>query len=327
MTGAAQGLPHSAGIRIGTPAYRRVNLALFCAGFVTFVTLYDVQPLLPLFAREFNVVPAVASLPLSIATAALALGMLLAGTVSDSFGRRQLMTLALVLTSLLALATYFSHSFQSLLALRLVQGLVLAGVPSVAMAYLGEEMDAHSISSAMGLYISGNAVGGMTGRIGSAILCDHLPWQTAIAVIGIISLGLSLLFLRSLPPRPISTIVPSNSVICSARSTGSCAIRGCSACTGWPSCAWGLCLALQLHRFPAARCPLQPEPVQRQPDLSGLSAGVVQLRHRGQSDQPLRAPLHDQGYLTRHAGRNAGHPGIVPAADRVRRGYLYLRLL
>ncbi|BCS52564.1 MFS transporter [Geobacter sp. SVR] len=200
MTGAAQGLPHSAGIRIGTPAYRRVNLALFCAGFVTFVTLYDVQPLLPLFAREFNVVPAVASLPLSIATAALALGMLLAGTVSDSFGRRQLMTLALVLTSLLALATYFSHSFQSLLALRLVQGLVLAGVPSVAMAYLGEEMDAHSISSAMGLYISGNAVGGMTGRIGSAILCDHLPWQTAIAVIGIISLGLSLLFLRSLPP-------------------------------------------------------------------------------------------------------------------------------
>lgn len=195
-----EGMPLKQGVRYGTPAYRRINLALFCAGFVTFVTLYDVQPLLPLFAREFGVVPAAASLPLSIATAALAFGMLLAGTVSESIGRRPLMATALVLTSFLALATWFSHSFSSLLALRLVQGLVLAGVPSVAMAYLGEEMDAGSMGSAMGLYISGNAMGGMTGRIGSALLCDYLPWQTAIAVIGLTSLGLSLVFLRSLPP-------------------------------------------------------------------------------------------------------------------------------
>ena len=192
--------PLNEGVQLGTPAYRRINLALFCAGFVTFVTLYDVQPLLPLFAREFNVVPAVASLPLSISTAALAFGMLLAGTVSESIGRRPLMAAALMLTSLLALLTLFSHSFPSLLLLRLVQGLVLAGIPSVAMAYLGEEMDARSIGSALGLYISGNAMGGMTGRIGSAFLCDYFPWQTSIALIGIISLGLSLVFLRCLPP-------------------------------------------------------------------------------------------------------------------------------
>jgi len=190
----------AAGVKLGTPAYRRINLALFCAGFVTFVTLYDVQPLLPLFAREFGVVPAVASLPLSIATVALALGMLLAGTVSESVGRRPLMGAALVLTSLLAMATWFSHSFASLLLVRLAQGLVLAGIPSVAMAYLGEEMDAHAIAGAMGLYISGNAIGGMTGRIGSALLCDHLPWHTAIALIGMLSLGASLVFLRCLPP-------------------------------------------------------------------------------------------------------------------------------
>lgn len=197
---AEHGLPVTEGVRLGTPAYHRINLALFCAGFVTFITLYDVQPLLPLFAAEFGVLPAVASLPLSISTAALAFGMLLAGTVSESVGRRQLMAGALVLTSLLALATWFSHSFSSLLALRLAQGLALAGVPSVAMAYLGEEMDSHAIGSAMGLYISGNALGGMSGRIGSALLCDHFPWQTSIALIGIVSLGLSLVFLRSLPP-------------------------------------------------------------------------------------------------------------------------------
>jgi MFS transporter, YNFM family, putative membrane transport protein len=200
MNDVMLGLPPSEGIQIGTPVYRRINLALFCAGFVTFVTLYDVQPLLPLFAREFGVAPAVASLPLSISTAALAFGMLLAGTVSESVGRRPLMAAALLLTSLLALATWFSTTFSSLLMLRLVQGVVLAGVPSVAMAYLGEEMDARSIGSAMGLYISGNAMGGMSGRIGSAILCDHLPWHGAIALIGAGGLVLTLVFIRSLPP-------------------------------------------------------------------------------------------------------------------------------
>jgi len=187
-------------VRVGTSEFRRINVALFCAGFVTFITLYDVQPLLPLFALEFNVSPAVASLPLSVSTIALALGMLLAGTVSETLGRRQGMTVALFLTSLLAVATLFSHSFHSLLVLRLFQGLVLAGVPSVAMAYLGEEMDAQSIGHAMGLYISGNALGGMAGRIGSALLCEYVPWHTAIALIGAFSLLLSLIFLKSLPP-------------------------------------------------------------------------------------------------------------------------------
>lgn len=186
-------------VRTGTPAFRLINLSLFCAGFVTFITLYDVQPLLPLFAAEFRVSPAVSSLPLSFSTAALALGMLIAGTLSETVGRRRIMTVALFLTSFLALGTFFSHSFQSLLLLRLAQGIALAGVPSVAMAYLGEEMDANSIGHAMGLYISGNALGGMSGRIGSALLCDFMPWQTAIAVIGAISLLLSLIFYRCLP--------------------------------------------------------------------------------------------------------------------------------
>lgn len=52
-------------IKSGSRTYRRTNLAFFAAGFVTFVTLYDMQPLLPEFAREFGVSPALSSLPLS----------------------------------------------------------------------------------------------------------------------------------------------------------------------------------------------------------------------------------------------------------------------
>jgi YNFM family putative membrane transporter len=52
----------------------------------------------------------------------------------------------------------------------------------------------------MGLYISGNAVGGMTGRVVSAIMSDYMPWRTAIGLIGCLSLLLALLVTRILPP-------------------------------------------------------------------------------------------------------------------------------
>lgn len=191
--------PREQRIVTGSPRYRMVNLSLFCAGFITFVTLYDVQPLLPLFSREFNVSPATGSLPLSISTLTLAVTMLLMGTISESIGRKPVMTAALISTSVFTLFTAFSDSFASLVTLRFLQGIVLAGVPSVAMAYLAEEMDTSAIASAMGLYISGNSVGGMSGRVISAIMSDHMPWRISLGVIGGFSLLLALYFARSLP--------------------------------------------------------------------------------------------------------------------------------
>ncbi len=187
-------------IERGTSAYRRANLALFIAGFVTFSTLYTVQPLLPLFVAEFQVVPATASLALSVSTFALAWTLPASGTLSDALGRRVLMGIALVVTSLLSLATAASSTMPELLAVRLVQGVMLAGVPAVAMAYLNDEMSSRAIGAAMGLYIAGNACGGMTGRILTSVLADHLPWRGAIAVIGVIALLLSVLFWVVIPP-------------------------------------------------------------------------------------------------------------------------------
>ncbi len=198
-------------VRSGTRSYRRINLAFFAAGFVTFVTLYDLQPLLPAFGREYAVAPALASLPLSVATGALAVTMLFAGTLSETCGRKPVMVLALVASSLLALLTAASQGFFALLALRLLQGVVLAGLPAVAMAYLAEELEPGSIAPAMGLYISGNAIGGMSGRIFTAALAEATSWRLALAVIGLVCLLLSGYFLHSLPParqvprRPFST--------------------------------------------------------------------------------------------------------------------------
>lgn len=187
-------------IERGTGEYRRANLALFVAGFVTFSTLYTVQPLLPIFVAEFGISPAASSLTLSVATFALAWMLPVSGSFSDAYGRRSLMGTALLLTSLLALASALSRTMPELLAVRLLQGVILAGVPAVAMAYLNDEMSPKAIGAAMGLYIAGNACGGMTGRILTSVLADFLPWRGAVAAIGLLALLLSLVFWRMLPP-------------------------------------------------------------------------------------------------------------------------------
>ncbi|MGC7986164.1 MFS transporter, partial [Salmonella enterica] len=70
---------------------RNIVLALFCSGFATFSLLYCVQPLLPAFAQEFGIGAASASLALSLSTGFLAVSILLAGMVSERYGRKELM--------------------------------------------------------------------------------------------------------------------------------------------------------------------------------------------------------------------------------------------
>jgi len=111
-----------------------------------------------------------------------------------------MMGFAVLLASFFALASAASASLPTLLGVRLVLGIVLAGVPAVAMAYLNEEIEPRALGSAMGLYIAGNACGGMTGRILTAWLTELMSWRSAVAGIGLVSLVLGVLFLCLLPP-------------------------------------------------------------------------------------------------------------------------------
>ncbi len=186
-------------IRGGTPAFRRTNLAMFAAGFVTFAQLYCVQPLMPEFARTFLVSPAASSLAISFTTGALAFTLIIAGTLSERYGRKRVMGLSIVGSSVLTLGASFSQSFEQLLALRLVIGVALSGVPSVAMAYLGEEIAARSVGLAIGLFIGGSAFGGMAGRLICALFSDLGSWRLGLGVIGAAGLVSAAIFWRALP--------------------------------------------------------------------------------------------------------------------------------
>ncbi|MFJ8066666.1 MFS transporter [Psychrobacillus sp. NPDC096426] len=213
-------------IQKGTRDFRKTNLALFAAGLITFANLYSTQAVLPEFSKEFHISPAVASLSLSLATFALAISLVIFGSLSESWGRKRLMTLSIVSASVLTLAIAFSPSFELLLALRVIQGIVFAGLPAIAMAYLGEEVEARSLGVAMGLYISGNSVGGLAGRIIMGTMTDLFNWQVGMIFLGVLSIVISICFVVALPnskhfePRKLQFKALASSLIAHLRDPG-----------------------------------------------------------------------------------------------------------
>lgn len=184
----------------GTPAYHRLTWAMLFAGFATFSTLYAVQPLLPLLAAHYGLSAEASSLAVSLATGPLAVGILVAGALSDRWGRRPLMVAAMMAAAVLTLAAAVMPGWYGLLALRFLAGLALAGVPAVAMAYVAEEVDAASIGSAMGLYIAGSALGGMGGRLVASMVAAVADWRWALAAVGLAGLAMAEAFRRLAPP-------------------------------------------------------------------------------------------------------------------------------
>jgi YNFM family putative membrane transporter len=178
-----------------------MSFALFLAGVATFALLYSTQALLPLVSTDFGVSASEASWTVSAATGALALFVLPMSALSERFGRRTLMTASLAVAVTVGLLVPFAPSIGALVALRAVQGAALAGLPASATAYLAEEVRPKALITAIGLFVAGNSVGGMSGRVITGWVAQEWGWRVAVATIGIIAVACAVAF-RMLLPAP-----------------------------------------------------------------------------------------------------------------------------
>ncbi|MFR9676182.1 MFS transporter [Streptomyces sp. TR06-5] len=213
--GVGASSPHAADpdadkYRPGDAGYRRLSLALFAAGLVAFGLLYSTQALLPALSDDLGAGAGATSWTVSGATAGLALAVLPLSALSERFGRRRTMTLSLTAAVALALLMPLAPSLGTLIALRVAQGVALAGVPASAMAFLSEEVRARALVGAVGVFIAGNSIGGMSGRILTGWITQLWGWREALAVLGATSLLATVAYAvlapraRHFTPSPVS---------------------------------------------------------------------------------------------------------------------------
>ncbi|WP_030746973.1 MFS transporter [Streptomyces sp. NRRL F-5135] len=203
----------------GRPGYRRMSFALFAAGVATFALLYSTQALLPAISAGLGVSAGQASWTVSAATGALALCVLPLSALSERFGRRSMMTASLAVAVAVGLLVPFAPNIETLIALRAVQGAALAGLPASAMAFLAEEVRPKALVTAVGLFVAGNSVGGMSGRIVTGWAAQLWGWRVALGAVGLMAVACAVAF-RLLVPRARNFTARSLSPRALARTVG-----------------------------------------------------------------------------------------------------------
>ncbi|NNH73039.1 MFS transporter [Nocardia uniformis] len=162
--------------------------------------MYSAQALLPSLSATFGAAPAHAALAVSLTTGLLAVAIVPVSVLSNRFGRTRVMRVSAVTTCAIGLLLPFSPTLDVLLAGRALQGLALAGVPAVAMAYLAEEIGSTGLGTAMGVYVSGTTVGGLAGRLIPAVTLETASWRWAAAAVAVATAVCTIWFTRALPP-------------------------------------------------------------------------------------------------------------------------------
>jgi len=176
-----------------------LNIAVFAAGFVTFVNMWCTQAILPVLAAAFHVAQARTGLTVTAPLIATAMMAPVIGAISDRFGRKNLICAA---AALLVIPTGLAASAGTLnefVLCRFLQGLMLPFIFTVTIAYIGDESSGAATAKLAGTYTSGAIFGGFSGRLISGLVTQAAGWRDGLALIALLSLVMALIITLALP--------------------------------------------------------------------------------------------------------------------------------
>ncbi len=169
---------------------RLATLALLTA--LSALTLNMIVPSLPAMSRDLAARDSLAALAVSGYMLASAVFQLTLGPLSDRLGRRRVMLAALVLYALASLGCMLAPDIGTLLALRVMQGVIVAGTV-VTSAAIRDQYSAIESAAKLGAISSAMALAPMLGPVLGGLLDAALGWR---AVFGLYTTcGLALLVL------------------------------------------------------------------------------------------------------------------------------------
>ncbi|RSZ24219.1 MFS transporter [Variovorax beijingensis] len=192
-------------------------------------------PSLPSIARDFDVDFAVVNVAIAGYAVATALTHLIAGALSDRFGRKPVALVAMAMFTAASIGCSLAVDIRMFLLCRLLQGAVIAGY-AVSLASIRDTSDERAVASRIGYVSSAWAVAPMIGPVLGGVLDSRFGWRAnfiAFALLGIAGLYLVAFHL------PETNRHPSRSVVLQFRGYGEL-LRSTR------FCAYALCMALAL---------------------------------------------------------------------------------
>ena len=150
------------------------SLVIGSTAFLTLVDLFATQAILPALAATYDVGPAAMGLAVNAATLGMAAGSLGVALASRAIERRRGVMLSLALLSVPTALLAAAPDLWTFAALRVLQGVFMAGAFALTLSYLAEHASAAQSAGAFAAYITGNVASNLFGRFFSAALVDYV---------------------------------------------------------------------------------------------------------------------------------------------------------
>ncbi len=149
-------------------------------------------PALPVLQAEFHTTQAVISWVPAIYLLFGSLATPSFGKLGDSYGKKKLLLVALIVYTVAVFANGFAWSIDSLLVFRAIQGVGLAMFP-LAFAIIRDEFPRDEVATATGLVSAMFAVGATIGFVGGGWITQTFSWQTNYHVLAPVAAVVTLL--------------------------------------------------------------------------------------------------------------------------------------
>lgn len=162
---------------------------------------FTIDPYLPAFPEiaDFYGVPnGTIQASLTGVTVGIALGQLIIGPLSDAFGRRPLLLLAITGYGISAILVFFVENYESFLALRFAMGFFAAGGDVVGRAIVRDLYRGQPMQQMLARIFLIQSISPIAGPIIGSQLTEVVAWQGVFLVFGFVGIALALLASRLL---------------------------------------------------------------------------------------------------------------------------------
>jgi len=147
-----------------------------------------VDPVIPQIAADLNVHVNTVALLSTAFTLPYALVQPVLGTIADFFGKTRLMNASLVIVSLAGLVCALATSFELLVAMRIVAGMLAGGIFPIGMALIGDLMPVEKRQVAIGRLLAVGLTGNVLGASLAGAIGDLFGWRAVFAIISMFGL-------------------------------------------------------------------------------------------------------------------------------------------
>ena len=148
-------------------------------------------PSLPQLASFFETSASMTQLTLTTAMIGLAVGQLLLGPLSDKFGRKKPLIISLVIYIISTVLIIYAPNIESMIVLRVVQGLSSAGSVVISRAIATDLYRGREMTRFFGLLMTINGIAPIISPILGSLLLEYISWKGVfvfLALIGVVVL-------------------------------------------------------------------------------------------------------------------------------------------